>query len=106
MAAKCPFYIDQGSQFKAVLTFKTNDSIRDLTGYNIRAYARKKISGAVSFQFTSVIIDASQGKFSLIIDDTESIPTGVYYYDIELYNGALVERVLEGKAYVNPGVTR
>lgn len=107
-AVKYDLVLDQGSDFNLKLTFKTNEAIRNLTGYNVRAHARKTISGEVAFTFTPSIVDATQGTFLLTVLAAESdlITPGRYYYDVELYGNGQVDRVLGGVITVTPGVTR
>ena len=106
MATKYNLVVDQGSDFDLKLSFKTNEEVRDLTGYNIRATARKQISGPVAFQFTASVVNTSTFLLTLLANSSDSIEPGVYLYDIELYNNTQVDRVLEGKITLTAGVTR
>jgi hypothetical protein len=106
MATKYNLVIDQGSDFKLKLSFKTNEEVRDLTGYSIRGYARKTINGPTNFQFATSVVNTNTFLLTVLATVSDTIEPGIYLYDIELYNATQIERVLEGKITVTPGVTR
>jgi len=109
MAAKYNIIIDQGSDYTLNFTFERNNVAMDLTGYNVRGHIRPTItSSTLTASFTGTVIDASMGRFkiSLLAGTSGALAAGLYYYDIEIYNGALVTRVLQGTLQITPEVTR
>lgn len=56
-----------------------------------------------------ITLGSSGDNITIVISDdvTESIPSGTYYYDIELIDAdSVVTKLLRGKAIVLPEVTR
>lgn len=91
----------------------------DLTGYQARGQIRKDYkSTTVVKSFSFNIPSPTSGKLQVYLDaiHTAQIPAGrsyqdsesVYVYDIEIYTtgDSYVARVLQGKLYVDPEVTK
>ena len=110
MAAYHNLVIDQGSDFDLKLTLKQNNvNLTSLTGYSIRSQIRQtKTATTVTASFTGTVVNDAQGIFliSLPAATSTAITAGEYYYDVELYKGALITRILEGKIRVTQEVTR
>jgi hypothetical protein len=106
-----PIIIDQGSDFAVGFQIDEEGVAKDLTNYLARAQIRTtKTSAVLSGSFTCVISDALAGKIQMTLANADSavIPSGVYYYDMEIYTAgdASVTRMLEGTVTINQEVTR
>lgn len=105
--------IKQGSSFSKVITWNDEEGEPfDLTGYTAKMQIRKTIRDEdVSLELTTengrISIVGAEGKITLSIaaTDTEDL-SGNYVYDLELVDGAFVERLLQGSISVDPEVTR
>lgn len=78
----------------------------DLTGYNARGSIRKSFSLPVLLTFTPVGSFDTTGTFSMTAtaEQTGAVNTnGVY--DIEIYNGSIVTRILQGTITISKQVT-
>ena len=107
MATVANFAIDQGS------TFRTQVNVGegfDLTGYTARGRIRKSYN---SSQFTDfgleIVVSNSITESDFIImslssSTTSSLKSGRYVYDIELLQGNVITRILEGQMEVLPSV--
>lgn len=107
-------------QFELVLAQPgTQQTPFDLTGYSARGQIRKDYKSPTvvrSFQFS--IPNPTNGRLlvSLSASDTAQIPAGksasdsesTYVYDIELYTpgDGFVTRILQGKLFIDPEVTK
>ena len=71
---------------------------------------RKHSASSSSIQFTSIVLNPSQGtiKIGLSSTTTKDIKPGRYIYDINAYNSSdhSTSRVIEGMVLVREGVTR
>jgi len=115
MAGNWCFEIEQGATFSRVLTWKDSagDPI-DLTGYTARMQLRQyKSSGAVILELTTgadgrIALGGAAGTITLEVDadDTAEVTTDEGVYDLELVNGDVVTRLLEGQWKLNKEVTR
>lgn len=109
MAAKHNIVLDQGSDYILNFNFERNNAPLVLTGYSIRGHIRPTPSSStLTGSFTGTTVNAATGSFRISLSATTSaaITAGLYYYDVELYNGALVTRVLQGTLQVTQEVTR
>jgi|TARA_Y100001938_G_C8095962_1_gene438143 hypothetical protein len=107
-AGKYNITIDQGSDFSIQLTVKESGSAKNLTGYNARAQLRPtQTSSTLSATFTTTITNASGGvmTMSLPYGTTANLDGGKYYYDLEIYTGSAVQRLIQGQATVRTNVT-
>jgi hypothetical protein len=83
----------------------------NLTNFSVNSQARKSYYSAnASIVFNTSIFDAANGVISLYADanTTSNVVAGNYVYDVkvtDLFVGS-VTRVLEGRLFVTPGVTR
>jgi hypothetical protein len=109
MATKANIIMDQGTTFSTTI-FITDDNGDpvDLSGYTGRSQIRKHhtSSNAVSF---SVSLTEATGVVSLGLtaNQTSSLISGRYVYDVEVVSSAnVVSRIIEGIVTVTPEVTR
>ena len=84
----------------------------DLTSHTARMHIRRTVSDPeIALELTTenarIALGGVTGTIDLVIAalDTSTLE-GEFVYDLELVNGADVQRVLQGKAFVNPEVTR
>jgi hypothetical protein len=111
MAVISNLYIDQGTDFSAVIdVVDANGDAVDLTGYTVAAQIRKTYgSSSATASFTATVSNAASGKITLTLTDTvtAAIDSGRYVYDVNVTSsGGTVTRVIEGQAVITPGVTR
>lgn len=105
----CP----QGATFTKRLTWTIDDVPVDLTGYTgkMQAKVSYKTNCDPIFSLTTenggITVD-DEGNIDLLIDasETEDFVPREYVYDLELYAGSLVYRLVEGKFVVTPEVTK
>ena len=80
-----------------------------LVGFRVAAQIRKHPGSIKKIDFSTTIVDASNGhiKISLSATDSGSLKPGRHLYDIVITNGAGEKtRVIEGSVLVREGVTR
>jgi len=121
-AGKYNITIDQGSTFGLTMTIKEDGSARDLSGYQARAHLRTKAentatpgatfadgtivftctgsTGAVELQSNGII------NMDLTAVQTAGITAGSYVYDLEIFAGSTVTRMIQGRANVTREITR
>lgn len=103
----------QGANFDYSLTWRTNGTAVNLTGYSARMQVRE------TYDSTTPVLSLTSGSGitlggtagSIILEATATttagVPSGQYVYDLELVTGGgYVTRLLEGNFTVDPEVTR
>lgn len=110
-AGKYNIEIEQGADFKLPLTIKDNGVVRDLTGWSARAQIRQRPSDVSPLaSFTCSIPVPADGTILMELGNAETklLSPGTYYYDLEIYTSAdaQVQRILKGKALVDPEITQ
>jgi hypothetical protein len=110
MATISNLYVDAGSTYSNIITVSaSNGQALDLTGYTVASQMRKSYGSSTSYNFTSSIYNASQGKVRLQLTNvqSEAIPAGRWLYDVEIRSpSGAVTRVVEGIVTVNPQITQ
>jgi hypothetical protein len=117
MAQYEEFTIDQGTDVSIELHLTNTDgSKKDLDGYTVDGKMKKNYNSGDSdtTTFTGIVASpASSGiiNLSLTNEQTNSLRAGKYVYDVEIsYDEdsatTIVERVIEGKIFVTPSVTK
>jgi hypothetical protein len=118
MSAPAGYYniiADQGATFARTLVW--NDSAGNpvpMAGYSARMQVRVDYtsSGAPILELTTannrISLASTSGQITLSIDATtmSNIGAGEYVYDLELVNGAIVTRLVQGSFTVRSEVTR
>jgi len=116
-AGKYDMVIDQGADFTLQLVVKDNDVPMDITGYSARAHLRQKVTDPDTNPdavFTCTVTSPSVGEILMEMDHTitRGLVGGHYVYDLEIYtqdslgDDDVVIRLLQGKAFISPEVTR
>lgn len=110
MATVSNLYIDQGSDFSAIITLKNQDgSIINLTGFTVAGQFRKSYQSSSATNFVVSIYDAIRGKIRLQLPANTSSPIipGRYLYDVEITSpSGERKRALEGIVVLTPEITR
>ncbi len=107
MANKINITVDQGSTFSQIFNVKYPDgSPVDLTVYNGAAQLRKHYSSTNNTPFAVALSSNGEATISLTANTTNSILPGRYLYDLEVSQGNIVMRVVEGIVTVTPNITR
>ena len=110
MAVFANLYIDQGSTFTSTVTVEdVNDNLVSITNYTTRGQIRKSYTSTTATNFTTAIIDATNGEFTIALSRTQTgaLKAGRYVYDVEVISPTgTVTRVVEGQITVNSRVTQ
>lgn len=108
------FTIEQGATFTKAFTWTDDDgNAVDLTGYTARMQCRASVgSTSTIFSYTTPSVNLSiptptNGTvvMSISATDTANFPVGGFY-DLELVNGAVVTRLLQGTISLSGEITR
>ena len=118
-------FIDQGSDFAVDLVIKESGSAMDLSSYSGRGQLRSShTSTDIAGYFKVTVTNPTGGALKVEIPNgtwTDSsvspavsrsgstdIAAGQYVYDIEIFTNAdaVVKRIMQGTATINPEVTR
>jgi len=124
-AATYNLFIDQGSDFAIDLVIKENGSGMDLTNYQGRGQLRSShTSSTIAGYFKVTKTDQVNGIIKVEIPNgswldtsvsppvqrsgSTDISAGQYVYDLEIFTtaDAVVKRLMQGTATINPEVTR
>jgi len=112
MAGPYDFKIVQGETFTKSMQWTDDDDVPyNLTGYTARMTIRESIGGTEIVSLTTenggITITPLTGTIALLISETDTtamdFTTGVY--DLEIITGAVVKRLLQGKATFDPNST-
>jgi len=118
MAARLDLTIEKGSTFERVFTWKTKNPDTgvlepvNLSGYSARAMMREEYDSAEPFisltTGNGIVLTPLTGEIKITVTAEQSAALlaerGVW--DIEVYTGTIVYRLLEGKVKIKPEVTR
>jgi hypothetical protein len=119
-AGKYTFIIEQGTTHEFTIVKKdSNGDAVDLTGYTARMQIRPDfadltttvyttVSSSIAGDGTGLYITPESGSIDVLISAqvTEGFDFDTGFYDLELYSGSIVERLLQGKVKINREVTR
>jgi hypothetical protein len=107
--------IAQGATYSQVFTYKTGTPAVavNLAGHTARMHLRTSYTApAASLELTTengrIVLGGSAGTVTLALaaSVTAALNAGRYVYDLELVNGEIVTRFIEGIVTVSPNVTR
>jgi hypothetical protein len=108
MATKANLVIDQGATFSTSMTLEdVNGDYLQLGGYTANSQIRKWYTSSNAAAVFAVSADNTGTlTLSLSANQTSSLASGRYVYDVILSSGNVVSRVVEGIVTVTPKVTR
>ena len=110
MATVSNLFIDQGSDFSAIVTLKNqNGTPINLTGFTVASQFRKTYQSSSFTAFTVTVHNAEQGKVKLQLPAATSslLQAGRYLYDVEITSPiGERKRALEGIIVLTPEITR
>jgi hypothetical protein len=121
-AANLDINIEQGATYSLLLTFKDSSNVEvNLTGYTFSGKIKETFSSDTVVSFTCTLGNqtTNTGEVTISLTAVETAAISVksskgsqrtltqYFYDIEAVKpDASIDRVLEGKAFVSPEVTK
>ena len=108
------FLAEQGATLaRTILYTDANDVATNLTGYTAAMQVRPTAASAtVTLELTTensrITLGGAAGTVDLLVDAAtmEDLTPGRYYYDLELYTGSTVIRLIEGVFNIKAEVTR
>lgn len=105
--------IEQGSTFNLIMLYEDENGLPiDLTGMTARMQLRRQFSSeSILLSMTTengrIVITPLTGEIALFIDATDTaLLTGSGQYDLELVNGLVVNRLLQGTFKICNEVTK
>ena len=121
-AATYNLFIDQGSDFAVDLVIKESGTAKNLSNYSGRGQLRSSHTATViAGYFKVTITNAANGSLKVELPNSDwtdsggvtrngskDIAAGQYVYDVEIFTNsdAVVKRIIQGTATINPEVTR
>ena len=110
MAIAQNIIIDQDSDYSQQFIAKTDAGVViDLTGSSLDAMVRKSFASTSSTSFTTAVVSATAGTFTLALTDAQTalLERGRHVYDVRVTDSSsTITRIQEGVATVSPSVTR
>lgn len=111
MAQITDFFVDQGTDWSAILTFTNVDGTpRDFTNCTVAGQLRKGYGSTTYTAITTTFIaPPTSGKIKLALGNatTSALKAGRYVYDVEVTETVGTKsRVVEGILTLTPEVTR
>lgn len=113
LAGQLDLVIEQGATFTLSLFYQDDTGAPvDITGRTARMQLRSAVDSAVlvlplTTENSRITIDGPRGLIALSIAATDTAGlSGSGVYDLELVNGAQVERIMQGAYTISPEVTR
>lgn len=107
------FIMDQGSTYTVQMVYQNGaGSPIDLTGYTAKMQLRLQYGDPVAAMTLStenggISIDGPTGTINIVATDEQTLvlePT-FYVYDLDLINGPVITRLVQGQITVRPEVT-
>lgn len=114
MAGVHNFICEQGATFSRVITYQGSDGVAvNLTGYTARMQVRTDHESATTLlslttENGGITLGGVAGTVTLLATATQTaaLDAGERVYDIELVNGSVVTRLLQGCFVVDAEVTK
>lgn len=110
MATVSNLYVDQGTDFSAIITLKNQDgTTMNLTGYSVASQFRKSYQSSTGTNFVVSLYNAAAGqiRLQLAAATSSALSPGRYLYDIEITSPINErKRALEGIVVLTPEITR
>ena len=121
-AATYDLFIYQGSDFAVDLVINESGTAKNLSNYSGRGQLRSShTSTTIAGYFKVTITNAANGSLKVELPNSnwtdsggvtrngsKDIAAGQYVYDVEIFTNsdAVVKRIIQGTATINPEVTR
>jgi hypothetical protein len=109
MAQYEELYIEQGSTFQYSITLSNPaGGSFDLTSYTVRSQLRRSYKSVTAVDFVITYPNRAGGQILLNLTDesTAALKHGNYVFDVIIESASgEIYRVIEGIAFVDPGVT-
>jgi hypothetical protein len=107
------FVMDQGATWELeVQIIEPDDDPLNLTGFSAAMQLRLDFAGEPAFLTLEspndgITIIPLEGKLRLVAtsEQTLNLQAGLYLYDLEIYSGHFIQRILQGTVTVNGEVT-
>ena len=110
MAATTNLFIDQGSDFSAIVDLMQNDGITplNLAATTVSSQMRRSYNSLTAYNFQAEVYDEDEGQIRLFLTAANSslLRSGRYVYDVVISQVAGNTRVLEGIVTLYPRVTQ
>lgn len=106
-AAEYNITVSQNADFTRSFQLKEANVIVNLSGYAFQGKIKRNFNETSGTDFTSTITNAANGLWSMTLTDTQTsaLAPGDQVYDIVMTDASGTKtRLLQGKAYVSPGV--
>ena len=107
-AAEYNITISQNADYVRTFQLKSAGAIKDITGYSFEAKVKKNYNESGGQSFTTSIENATSGLFTITLTDAETgtLSPGDQVYDVVMTDDTGIKtRLLQGKAYISPGVS-
>jgi hypothetical protein len=119
-AGKYSFTVEQGTTYQFDIVYRdSTESIVDLSGYSAKMQIRPDfadftdesyitLSSSLDSDGSGLILDGVSGSITVLMSATKTTDFNFDegLYDLEIYSGNVVTRLLEGKVKVRREVTR
>ena len=110
MAIAQNIIIEQDADYSQQFTAKTDAGVViDLTNSSLDGMVRKSFASTTATSFTTAIVSATAGTFTLALTDVQSaaLDRGRHVYDVRVTDStSTITRIQSGVATVSPSVTR
>lgn len=106
--ARVDLQLRKGAAFARTLTYKVNGAVTNISGYTFAAQIRT-VSGTLAATFTTAIVNASTGTFSIGLTDAQTSglsTTTEYKWDLEVTISGVVTELLRGDVTIYEEVTQ
>jgi hypothetical protein len=107
-AAEYNITISQNADYVRTFQLKSAGNIVNITGYSFEAKVKKNYNESSGKSFTTAIENATSGLFTITLTDVETgtLSPGDQVYDVVMTDDSGIKtRLLQGKAYISPGVS-
>ena len=105
--ARVDLQLRKGAAFARTLTYKVNGATTNISGYTFAAQIRT-VSGTLAATFTTSIVNAATGTFSIGLTSSETAglsTTTEYKWDLEVTISGVVSERLRGDVTIADEVT-
>ena len=107
-AANYNITVNQFADFSRSFQIKEDSVVLDITGYSFKGELKENFNSTTSVDFTATITTPATGLFNIKLTDTQTtaMAAGTWVYDLNMTDAAgIVTRIIQGRAFISPGVT-